>query len=95
MAGSSYSRAGQSHQHQPMNQGQLHNQASVTSLNSNIPATSPSPISQRSENKLSEYLTSRKGDLMKRVAKEQTISDALANDLKAAVVEFKQTYSTK
>jgi RNA recognition motif-containing protein len=42
-------------QHQPMNQGQLHNQASVTSLNSNIPATSPSPISQRSENKLSEY----------------------------------------
>jgi len=47
------------------------------------------------QNKLSEYLTSRKGDLMKRVAKEQTISDALANDLKAAVVEFKQTYSTK
>lgn len=46
-------------QHQPMNQGQLHNQASVTSLNSNIPATSPSPISQRSENKLSEYPSAR------------------------------------
>jgi hypothetical protein len=34
-------------QHQPMNQNQLHNQNSVASLNSNIPATSPSPISQR------------------------------------------------
>lgn len=42
-------------QHQPMNQGQLHNQASVNSLNSNIPAASPSPISQRADNKLSEY----------------------------------------
>jgi RNA recognition motif-containing protein len=38
-------------QHQPMNQNQLHNQNSVTSLNSNIPATSPSPISQRNGNK--------------------------------------------
>ena len=34
-------------QHQPMNQTQLHNQNSVASLNSNIPASSPSPISQR------------------------------------------------
>jgi RNA recognition motif-containing protein len=38
-------------QHQPMNQNKLHNQNSVTSLNSNIPATSPSPISQRNGNK--------------------------------------------
>jgi hypothetical protein len=42
-------------QHQPMNPTQLHNQGSVTSLNSNIPATSPSPISQRSGNKLGQY----------------------------------------
>lgn len=39
-------------QHQPMNSNQLHNQGSVTSLNSNIPATSPSPISQRPGSKL-------------------------------------------
>jgi RNA recognition motif-containing protein len=42
-------------QHQPMNPSQLHNQGSVTSLNSNIPATSPSPISQRAGGKLGEY----------------------------------------
>jgi F-type H+/Na+-transporting ATPase subunit alpha len=44
------------------------------------------------QNKLGEYLTSRKGDLMKRIAKEQALSDALVNELKAAVTEFKQTY---
>ena len=42
-------------QHQPMNQSQLHNQNSVTSLNSNIPATSPSPISQRPGNMLGSW----------------------------------------
>ncbi len=42
--------------------------------------------------KLTEYLTSRKTELMGRVAKEKALSDALANDLKAAVTEFKQTY---
>lgn len=37
-------------QHQPVN-GQLQNQASMTSLNSNIiPATTPSPIASRNEN---------------------------------------------
>jgi F-type H+-transporting ATPase subunit alpha len=44
------------------------------------------------QTKLGDYLTSRKGDLTKRIAKEQALSDALANELKAAVVEFKQTY---
>lgn len=34
-------------QHQPMGNGQLHNQGSMNSLSSNIPATSPSPVSQR------------------------------------------------
>jgi F-type H+-transporting ATPase subunit alpha len=42
--------------------------------------------------KLTEYLTSRKAELMARIAKEKALSDALTNDLKAAVSEFKQTY---
>jgi F-type H+-transporting ATPase subunit alpha len=42
--------------------------------------------------KLTEYLTSRKTDLMARIAKEKALSDALAADLKAAVTEFKPTY---
>src|SRR5436305_860301 len=42
--------------------------------------------------KLTEYLTSRKTDLMTRIAKEKALSDALTADLKAAVTEFKQTY---
>ena len=42
--------------------------------------------------KLSDYLTSRKSDLMSRVAKERALSDALTADLKTAVTEFKQTY---
>jgi F-type H+-transporting ATPase subunit alpha len=42
--------------------------------------------------KLTEYLTSRKGELMGRIAKEKALSDALTNDLKAAITEFKQTY---
>jgi RNA recognition motif-containing protein len=42
-------------QHQPMNTSQLRNQNSVNSLNSNIPATSPSPISQRPGSKLGWY----------------------------------------
>src|SRR5437773_2513697 len=44
------------------------------------------------QNKLADYLTSRKVDLMTKVAKEKALSDALTNDLKAAVTEFKQTY---
>jgi F-type H+-transporting ATPase subunit alpha len=44
------------------------------------------------QSKLTDYLTSRKGELMGRIAKEKALSDALINDLKAAVTEFKQTY---
>jgi len=42
--------------------------------------------------KLTEYLTSRKVELLARIAKEKALSDALKADLKAAVTEFKQTY---
>ena len=41
---------------------------------------------------MSEYLTSRKSELMSRLAKEKTLNDAITADLKAAVAEFKQTY---
>jgi F-type H+-transporting ATPase subunit alpha len=44
------------------------------------------------QNKLTDYLTSRKSELMGRIAKEKALSDALTADLKAAVTEFKQTY---
>ncbi len=42
--------------------------------------------------KMTDYLTSRKTDLMAKIAKEKALSDALTADLKAAVMEFKQTY---
>ncbi|KAH8820685.1 putative RNA-binding post-transcriptional regulator cip2 [Xylogone sp. PMI_703] len=42
-------------QHQPMQPGSLHNQASLSSINSGIPATSPSPVSMRTDMKLSEF----------------------------------------
>jgi F-type H+/Na+-transporting ATPase subunit alpha len=42
--------------------------------------------------KLTEFLTTRKEALLKRLRDEKAISDALAGDLKAAVTEFKQTY---
>jgi F-type H+-transporting ATPase subunit alpha len=42
--------------------------------------------------KLTDYMTSRKADLMGRIAREKVLSNALVNDLKAAVTEFKQTY---
>ena len=44
------------------------------------------------QSQLTEYLTSRKADLMASVARERAMSDALTNSLKAAVTEFKQTY---
>ena len=44
------------------------------------------------QGKLSDYLTSRKSELMARIAKEKALNDALTADLKAAVTEFKQTY---
>jgi F-type H+/Na+-transporting ATPase subunit alpha len=44
------------------------------------------------QNKLTDYLTSRKAELMGKILKEKALSDALTADLKAAVTEFKQTY---
>jgi F-type H+/Na+-transporting ATPase subunit alpha len=44
------------------------------------------------QNKLTDYLTSRKTELMGKILKEKALSDALIADLKAAVTEFKQTY---
>ncbi|HWX18879.1 MAG TPA: F0F1 ATP synthase subunit alpha [Candidatus Binatia bacterium] len=44
------------------------------------------------QGKLTDYLTSRKAELMARIAKEKALNDALTADLKAAVTEFKQTY---
>lgn len=42
--------------------------------------------------KLTDYLTSRKADLIGKITKEKALSDALIGELKAAVTEFKQTY---
>ena len=42
--------------------------------------------------KLTDHLASRKSELMARIAKEKALSDALTADLKAAIIEFKQTY---
>ncbi len=44
------------------------------------------------QTKLTDFLTSRKSDLVSKIAKEKALNDALTNDLKAAVTEFKQTY---
>ena len=44
------------------------------------------------QDKLTDYLTSRKTDLMGRIAKEKAMSDTLTNELKAAVTDFKSTY---
>jgi F-type H+-transporting ATPase subunit alpha len=42
--------------------------------------------------KLSQYFHTRKPELLARILKEKSISDAIAADLKATVTEFKQTY---
>ncbi len=42
--------------------------------------------------KLTDYLVSRKSDLMAKILKEKALSDALTAELKATVTEFKQTY---
>jgi F-type H+-transporting ATPase subunit alpha len=44
------------------------------------------------QNKLTEFLTTRKEALLVRLRKELAINDALGADLKAAVAEFKQSY---
>ena len=42
--------------------------------------------------KLTEFLTSRKAELMGRIFKEKALNDALTADLKAAVSEFKPSF---
>jgi len=42
--------------------------------------------------RLSEYFTTRKPELLAKILKEKSISDALSAELKTAVGEFKQTY---
>jgi F-type H+-transporting ATPase subunit alpha len=42
--------------------------------------------------KLTDYLTSRKMELLARISREKSLADPLVADLKAAVMEFKQTY---
>jgi F-type H+/Na+-transporting ATPase subunit alpha len=44
------------------------------------------------QTKLTDFLTSRKSELVSKIAKEKAMSDALTNELKGAVTEFKQTY---
>jgi F-type H+-transporting ATPase subunit alpha len=45
------------------------------------------------QDKLTEYLTTRKEDLMARIRKEKALNDALTAEVKTAVTEFKQTWS--
>ena len=41
---------------------------------------------------LTDFLISRKSELLARIAKEKAVSEAITNNLKAAVSEFKQTW---
>jgi F-type H+-transporting ATPase subunit alpha len=42
--------------------------------------------------KLTDFLTTRKAELLGKIAREKAISDALTAELKAAADEFKQTW---
>jgi F-type H+/Na+-transporting ATPase subunit alpha len=44
------------------------------------------------QNKLADYLTSRKTELMRKIATQKALDDSLTAELKAAATEFKQTY---
>jgi F-type H+-transporting ATPase subunit alpha len=44
------------------------------------------------QNKLTEFLTTRRSQLLARIQKEEALSDPLTAELKAAATEFKQTY---
>ena len=44
------------------------------------------------QTKLTEFLTTRKAELLAKIAKEKALSDALTAELKAAADEFKQTW---
>jgi len=41
---------------------------------------------------LTEFLTTRKAELLAKIAKEKTLSAALTAELKAAVDQFKETW---
>ena len=45
------------------------------------------------QSKLTEYLTTRRPELLARIGKERTLADALVAELKAAVEEFKQSWT--
>ncbi len=47
------------------------------------------------QNKLTEYLTSRKPELLAKIAKEKVLNDAITAELKKAVGDFKQGYNPK
>jgi hypothetical protein len=42
--------------------------------------------------KMTDYLTSRKAELVGKIAKEKALNDALTAELKSAVTDFKATY---
>jgi len=44
------------------------------------------------QNKVTEYFTTRKGQLLAKIGREKALSDELTAELKAAVDEFKQTW---
>ena len=44
------------------------------------------------QNKLTEYFTTRKGQLLAKIGREKALSDELTAELKAAADEFKQTW---
>ncbi len=44
------------------------------------------------QGKLTDFLNTRKADLLKKIRNEKAINDAIAGELKTAVTEFKQTY---
>jgi F0F1-type ATP synthase alpha subunit len=44
------------------------------------------------QNKLTEYFTTRKGQLLAKIGREKELSDELKAELKAAADEFKQTW---
>jgi len=44
------------------------------------------------QNKLTEYFTTRKSQLLAEIGREKALSEALKTELKAAAEEFKQTW---
>jgi F-type H+-transporting ATPase subunit alpha len=44
------------------------------------------------QDKLTEFLNTRKGQLLQSIAVEKTLTPALTTDLKAAVDQFKETW---